>query len=312
MSIADSATRGSRLIPVPVTSPTAASHSGTSDWLLWAAPGLIWGASFLFIAEGLRAVGPNGLTFLRLLIGFSVLAFVPKARQPIQRSDWGAVALVSVLWMAFPLSMFPYAEQRVSSALTGMLNGATPLFTAMVASAMARQLPARGVVIGLTIGLIGVVMVAWPSLFDGASSVIGVLLILAAVTSYGFATNVAKPVQQRNGALPVIWRSQAISVALTAPLGVPEVLRAQWDVRSLLSIVLLGAFGTAVAQVALLIVGGRLGPTRASATTFLIPGVALVLGVVLRDEKVAMLSVVGGAVCLLGAWMMRGKATPSS
>jgi drug/metabolite transporter (DMT)-like permease len=297
-----------------VTSPTAApssTHAGTSDWLLWAAPGLIWGASFLFIAEGLRAVGPNGLTFLRLLIGFTVLTFVPKARQPIQRSDWGPVALVSVLWMAFPLSMFPYAEQRVSSALTGMLNGATPLFTALVASAMARQLPARGVVIGLTVGLIGVVMVAWPSLFEGASSMVGVLLILAAVTSYGFATNVAKPVQQRNGALPVIWRSQAISLALTAPLGVPEVLRATWDTTSLLSVVLLGAFGTAVAQVALLIVGGRLGPTRASATTFLIPGVALVLGVVLRHEQVALLSVAGGAVCLLGAWIMR-QPSPSS
>jgi drug/metabolite transporter (DMT)-like permease len=283
----------------------ASAHTGASDWLLWAAPGLIWGASFLFIAEGLRAVGPNGLTFLRLLIGFSVLAFVPKARQPIQRNDWGRVALVSVLWMAFPLSMFPYAEQRVSSALTGMLNGATPLFTALVASAMARRLPTRGVVIGLAVGLVGVVLVAWPSLFEGASSVIGVLLILAAVTSYGFATNVAKPVQERNGALPVIWRSQAIALALTAPLGVPEALRATWDTVSLVSVLLLGAFGTAVAQVALLIVGGRLGPTRASATTFLIPGVALVLGVLLRHEQVAMLSVVGGGVCLLGAWMMR-------
>ncbi len=292
------------------SSATVHAPSGASDWLLWVTPGLIWGASFLFIAESLRAVEPNGLTFLRLLIGFSVLSVVPRARQPIRRADWGAVALVSVLWMAFPLSMFPYAEQRVSSALTGMLNGATPLFTALVASAMSRRLPARGVVIGLAIGLAGVVMVAWPSLFEGRSSVVGVLLILVAVLSYGFATNLARPVQERNGALPVIWRSQAISVALTAPLGVPEALRAQWDWSSLLSIVLLGAFGTAVAQVALLVAGGRIGPTRASATTFLIPGVALLLGVLVRGERVAMLSVAGGAVCLLGAWMMRRR--PSS
>ena len=50
---------------------------------------------------------------------------------------------------------------------------------------------------------------------------------------------------------------------------------------------------------------GRFGAARASSTTFLIPVVALVLGVVLRDERVAILSVVGGLVCLVGAWLMK-------
>lgn len=50
---------------------------------------------------------------------------------------------------------------------------------------------------------------------------------------------------------------------------------------------------------------GRMGPTRASATTFLIPPVALVLGVLVRAEHVAALSVVGGAVCVAGAWLIR-------
>lgn len=103
-------------------------------WLVLVAPGLIWGASFLFIAEGLEAVGPMGVTFLRILIGFATLALFPAAWRPVPRSNWGKVALLGVLWLAFPLSMFPFAEQRVSSALTGMLNGATPIFTAIVAA----------------------------------------------------------------------------------------------------------------------------------------------------------------------------------
>jgi drug/metabolite transporter (DMT)-like permease len=52
-------------------------------------------------------------------------------------------------------------------------------------------------------------------------------------------------------------------------------------------------------------VAGRIGPTRASATTFLIPGVALVLGVAVRGERVALLSVIGCATCVAGAWLMR-------
>jgi drug/metabolite transporter (DMT)-like permease len=121
------------------------------DWLLIVVPGVIWGASFLFIAEGLEAVAPNGVTFLRILIGFTTLSLVPSARRPIRRDDRWPTALLGVLWLAFPLSMFPFAEQHVSSALTGMLNGATPIFAAIVASVIARGLPSTGIVVGLLV-----------------------------------------------------------------------------------------------------------------------------------------------------------------
>src|SRR3954470_18732897 len=50
-------------------------HASTADWLLVATPGVIWGASFLFIAEGLRAIAPNGVSFIRIAIGFATLSF---------------------------------------------------------------------------------------------------------------------------------------------------------------------------------------------------------------------------------------------
>ena len=111
------------------------------DWLLLILPGCIWGASFLFIAEGLDAVGPNGVTFVRIAVGFLTLSLVPAARRPIRRSDRSGAAALGIVWLAFPLSMFPFAEQHVSSALTGMLNGATPLFAAAVAAGLARRMP---------------------------------------------------------------------------------------------------------------------------------------------------------------------------
>jgi drug/metabolite transporter (DMT)-like permease len=286
------------------------------DWLLLAVPGLIWGASFLFIAEGLRAVGPNGVTFVRILVGFATLAVLPAARRPVPRSDWPGLALLGVLWLAFPLSMFPFAEQRVSSALTGMLNGANPLFTAIVAAALARRAPSRGVLAGLAVGLTGAVLVAWPALDEGRSSVEGVLLILAALVSYGFALNLARPLQQRHGALPVIWRAQAVALALTAPLGLPDLLAIRWMPGPLLALLALGALGTGMAYVLVAVAAGRVGATTASATTFLIPPVALVLGVLVRGERVAPVSVLGGAVCVAGAWLIRraqlGEARPDA
>jgi drug/metabolite transporter (DMT)-like permease len=275
------------------------------DWILLLVPGTIWGASFLFIAEGLEAMGPNGVTFTRILVGFLTLSLFPGSRRSISRSDWAGTALVGVTWMAFPLSMFPYAERHVSSALTGMLNGAVPLSIAIVAAGMARQWPSRDIALGLAVGLLGAVLMGLPTLSQGRSTVTGVLLILAAVVSYGFALNIARPVQQRQGALPVIWRAQAVALVLTAPLGLPELLRAQWSAGPLFSLLALGALGTGVAYVLTVMAAGRVGATKASATAFLIPPVSLLLGVLVRHEYVATLSVVGGVVCLGGAWLMR-------
>jgi drug/metabolite transporter (DMT)-like permease len=299
---------GSAASSTGLASPTdsrALARAEALDWILLVVPGLIWGASFLFIAEGLRAIGPAGVTFVRILVGFLTLALVPASRRPIPRADWSALALLGVVWLAFPLSMFPFAEQRVSSALTGMLNGATALFTAAVAAFLARKLPSRDIAIGLAVGLFGAVLVAWPSLGEGRSSVEGVLLILAALVSYGFALNLARPLQQKYGALPVIWRAQAVGLVLTAPLGLPDLLAAHFTLGPLLCLLALGALGTGVAYVLTAMAAGRVGATRASATTFLIPPVALGLGVLVRSEHVAMLSVLGGAVCVAGAWLIR-------
>jgi drug/metabolite transporter (DMT)-like permease len=276
-----------------------------TGWLLLIIPGLIWGASFLFIAEGLRAVNPNGVTFLRICVGFATLALFPAARKKIERSDWGKVALLGVLWFAFPLSMFPFAEQRVSSALTGMLNGANPLFATLVACFLVRRAPSRGVTVGLAIGLAGTVIMAIPAMDQGHSSSLGIGMILIALVSYGFALSLARSLQMKYGAIPVIWRAQLIGLLLTAPLGIPDLLRAHWSPVPLFSLLALGAGGTAIANVLLASAAGQFGAAKASGTTFLIPFVALALGVFVRHEQVALLSVVGSLVCVSGAWFMK-------
>jgi drug/metabolite transporter (DMT)-like permease len=96
-----------------------------------------------------------------------------------------------------------------------------------------------------------------------------------------------------------------VAVVLTASLGLPDLLAARWTPGPLLALLALGALGTGMAYVLMAVAAGRLGSTRASATTFLIPPVALVLGVFVRGERVALLSVIGCAVCVGSAWLMR-------
>src|SRR4051794_5218488 len=78
--------------PNPIATAAQPHMSSQLDWALLVLPGLIWGASFLFIAEGLEALAPDGITFLRFVIGFSVLSLVPGARRPVLASDRAGIA----------------------------------------------------------------------------------------------------------------------------------------------------------------------------------------------------------------------------
>ncbi len=210
--------------PVASTNGSAAHDSGAAEWLILSLPGMIWGASYLLIADSLGAIGPGGVTFVRLGIGVLTLALFPSARKSVLRSDWGKIVALGALWMAFPLSMFPFAERYVSSALTGVLNGANPLFTTSVAALIAWKLPSRRVIVGIAIGMAGTVVMGLPTLREGRSTVAGLGMILAALVSCGVALNLASPLQQRNGALPLILRAQFVALVLTAPIGAPRAL----------------------------------------------------------------------------------------
>jgi drug/metabolite transporter (DMT)-like permease len=296
-----------------VLATSEGTHRGafvSTDWTLMLVPGVIWGASFYFIAEGLEAFEPGLVTFLRIVFGFVTLSLFPATRRRIERADWPRLLVLAVTWFAFPLTMFPFAEERVSSSLTGMLNGATPLFVAAIATLLLHRLPGRYQLAGLALGFVGVLLVAAPSLGEGSSSAIGVLLILLALLSYGLSFNLTVPLQQRYGSLPVLWRAQAIAIVLTAPLGLAGVPDSHLELGPFLAVAALGCLGTGVAYVLAGVLAGRVGATRASVTTYLVPVVALVLGVVLRDESVAALSMVGCAIVLSGAWLTSRHDVP--
>ena len=286
---------------------TKASHL---DWVLLAVPGVIWGASFLFIAEGLEAMAPDGITFSRFVIGFVTLSLIPGARRPVLASDRAGIAWLGVIWLALPMSMFPHAEQHVTSALTGMLNGAIPLIATGVAAMLARRAPPAMVLGGLTVGFAGAVLMAIPGLGAGGNSARGVAMIVFALFCYGVAVNLARPLQQRNGALPVVWRALGVALVLTAPLGLPALIHARWSGPSMAAVFALGFFGTAIANVVMAVAAGRLGAARASVSAFLIPVVALALGVAVRGERVPAEAIAGGAACLAGAWLVRRGSIP--
>ncbi|MEY3341148.1 MAG: hypothetical protein RLZZ269_1059, partial [Actinomycetota bacterium] len=113
----------------------------------------------------------------------------------------------------------------------------------------------------------------------------------------------AAPLQREFGSLPVLWNTQLVAFLLTAPFGIAKVGDVEFAWKPFLMIVALGVFGTALAYVAMAANAGRFGSTRASVTTYLIPVVSLILGAVILDETVEIVSVLGCAVTLWGAYL---------
>ena len=282
------------------------NHSGAFSGLDWAylvTPAAIWGSSFALIAVGLDSFPPTIVTFLRILFGFLALSAVRAVRAPVARADWPRIALVGVLWMAVPLSLFSLAEQWVSSSTAGMINGATPITALIVASIGLHRLPGRMQAAGIAVGFLGIVLVSLPDLGEGSTRALGAVLLLVAVSCYGLAINLAVPLQQRYGSLPVFWRAQMVALVITVGPAALHVGQAHPSASAWPAMLFLGCLGTGLAFVLAGDLAGRVGAARASVITYLIPPWSILLGVAFLDESVAPVALLGTVVVLLGAFL---------
>jgi len=283
---------------------SSAANDGSfeaQDWGLFVAVAAIWGSSFLLIDIGLDALPPGLITLVRIGSGAIALALLPKRRVSIDPDDRSRILLLSVIWVAIPFTLFPIAEQYINSSVTGLLNGATPIFAATVALVILKQKSKGALLVGIVVGFVGIVLISLPSIGDGASEASGVFLVLAATVCYGFAINLAAPLQQRYGSLPLMTRMLALATLWTIPYGLWEIGEADWQVGPLAAVLVLGVFGTGIAFAIMGTLVGRVGSTRASFITYLIPVVSLVLGVAFRGDTVAPLALVGIVLVITGA-----------
>jgi drug/metabolite transporter (DMT)-like permease len=286
--------------PAPQAPPTVGPF-GATEWALFMAIGTIWGASFLLIDIGLDAFRPGLITMMRVTLGAITLSVLPRQPITLEPADSRRLIWISVIWVAIPFTLFPLAEQHINSATTGLLNGATPIFTAVIAAAMYRQRPTSSVMSGLIVGFVGVALISVPTINQGSSEATGVAMVVAATFCYGVATNLASPLLRKYGPLVVMRRILVLAAIWTAPLGVSQVSGSRFDVGSLLAVVALGVIGTGAAHLIMVTWVRRVGPTRSSFITYVIPVVSLILGVVFRDDTVPALALAGIALVISGA-----------
>jgi drug/metabolite transporter (DMT)-like permease len=273
------------------------------DWGFVLGAASIWGGSFLFMAIGLDSFEPGVVTLLRVVFGLLALSVLPGSRAPVPKEDLPKIALLGVTWMAFPLTMFPIAQQWIDSSVAGMLNAAMPLLTVLIAWSVFQTPTGPRRLFGVGVGLVGILLISVPEASTAGTNALGVGLVVLAVASYGIAVNIAGPLQQRHGSLPVISRALAVATVLTLPYGIVGLPDSTFAWDSLIACILVGAGGTGVAFLFAANLSGRVGAVRASLVTYVIPIISIGLGVVFRDETVTIAAIVGTGIVLFGAYL---------
>jgi drug/metabolite transporter (DMT)-like permease len=290
---------------VAVSRPAASyAHASfaTRDWLMLAGTALMWGGSFLFMEIGLDHFSPPLIAFGRIALGAATLSLIPSARVPLPREAWREAGVLGLVWMAGPFLLLAVAQQWIDSGLAGMINATAPLFTVLVGVLLMKTLPSRLQGTGLMLGFLGVVAISIPSV-EGGSNFAGVALVLCAATLYGFAFNMAAPLQARYSSLAITRAAMIVAATALVPAALVGLLDSSFGWGSLAAVVALGTLGTGLAFIWFTGMIGRVGPARAAVAIYVVPVVAVALGAIFRDERVHVAALGGTAMVLAGAWL---------
>lgn len=209
------------------------------DWVLFTAIGTIWGASFLLIKVGLEAFHPGLITWARVGLGAAALMAVPGARRRIERRDLGRLVQLSIIWVGIPFTLFPLAEEHINSAVTGLLNGATPFFAVIFGALMFGRVIGRAQRWGILTGFGGIALVSIGSSAQGGTAVVGVLMVLGATLCYGYATNLAGPLQRKYGSVAVMGQMLLLGTLWTTPFGILGLTRSGLAARPAMAVAVL-------------------------------------------------------------------------
>ena len=268
----------------------------------------IWGASFLFIKLGVDAFEPSVVAFGRLVFGGLLLLLLLPGRgwlAPL-RGHVLPIVVLGALNNAVPFWLLAFAETRLDSGLTAVIQAAAPIFTVILASRIDVTQRVTGIrLVGVAVGFVGVALLVGVQSggeLIGAVAVIGVALCYAASVLYAGLTMRGIP------ALQVSFGQLACAAVLLAPLALTQLPSSAPPAKAWLAVVALGVLGSGIAYLLYFAIIASAGASRAILVTYLVPAFALAYGAVFLDETVTGVALAGLALILTGTTLATGLA----
>ena len=288
----------------------------SADWGIIGLLSLLWGGAFYFIEIGLRGFPPNTLVFLRMALAVPPMLIALKIagnRLPTDAKSWMQLFVLGVINAALPFILFFWGQTKIESGLASVLNATTPLWGVITAHFLTRDekaTPAR--ICGVLLGMAGIIVMVGSEALGGMSgSVLGQIACLLATLCYAFAAVYARSLSQSTMTPLVVATGQVITAAIIM-LPVMLIVDQPWQLSTPGLDAWAGALGLAIPSTAIAYIFyfrliDRAGASNAMLVAFIMPVVAIILGVFALGESLQPRQIAGTALIICGLLAIDGR-----
>lgn len=271
---------------------------------------LLWATAFLFMKLTRGEVDPVIMAAMRGAVGAVTLIAIVGAIQrqsiwpaPHERFDWLVLGSLNG-WI--PNILAAYAISRLATGPAAMIQAAAPILTAVLAHfAFAEERLTWRRAFGVLTGLGGALLLIGPKVFEGGGEAPAALAMLALAMCYATANcytrtiKAARPERLALGQQSVsAVIATLIALAWVGPAGFGPAIDHIWALTAL------GVFATGLPILIFMRLIRGAGPTRASMTGYLVPPLAVAIGVAFLGETLSWNQLMGGFVILAGVFIV--------
>ncbi|MBT8266402.1 MAG: EamA family transporter [Bacteroidia bacterium] len=281
-----------------------------SKWIYLFVLSLIWGSSFILIKKSLIGLTPLQLGALRILIsGLFIFLFGFYKLKSVKRKYWKWLIISGFLGTFFPSFLFAFAETEIDSAVASILNSLVPLNTILMGFAVFKIASTKRQVLGVIIGFTGTAILIGKGaqLNPGQNYLYAGLVVISAIM-YAANVNIIKKYLQEVNALTIATGNfasiviPAFIVLLFTKFFTSETFNQPELKQAIVYVIILSAFGTALAKVMFNKLVQMSTPVFASSVTYLMPIVAVVWGL-LDGESFSFVQGLATLLILAGVYL---------
>lgn len=264
----------------------------------------LWGASFTFIKLGVETIPPVTLIAARTTIAAMLLLAVLHFRgvaMPTDFAVWRRFLVQACLNSVIPFTLIAWAEQFVDAGLATILNSTSPIFTFILTWSLSGRQSATGLkVFGIVSGMIGICLIVGVGAFSGIRhQLLAEMAIVAATICYAGAAIFGRGFGRIDPMLPAAG-SLVCGAIVLVPLCL--VVDAPWTLapsrRSIVALICLAVFSTALAFTIYFRLLRTLGPVGTTSQAYLRVPIGVAIGVVFLGETLAPTTWIG-LVCVI-------------
>lgn len=284
--------------------------SGALSLILFAILSLIWGSSFILMKEGMKMLTPYQVASLRMLsAGLVLLPFCIVHIKNIPKKSFPLLFVSGLIGTFFPAYLFCIAETQVDSAIAGILNALTPLFTILTGAVFFSSTMPWKKWMGVIIGLIGLVLLilSGKNNLEWTNIQYAGLIVLATLL-YGINLNIVGHYLKHIPSLAVVSVTMVMLIIpsliiLSGTIFFTSTVSESF-LRATGASILLGVMGTAVATLLFYKLIQQAGTVFASMVTYGIPFVAVAWGLT-AGENINLSQVACMFLILIGVWLAK-------